>query len=140
MWAAGLSLAKGWVRLGDLTPLLVRRVAIPIRTSILLRRALVEAILHQVVEGARLHNDKGHHGYSAEGSNKDDRVIVTALAVQSMKEAPRLRKYVSEAERKLKEFIKAKSLERHMGTGSENRPSVKQRQRYAIRGSKPERR
>jgi hypothetical protein len=60
------------------------------------------------------------HGYGAEGSNHDDRVIAAALAIEGMRESPRLKKYTSEAERNLKEFLKAKSLERHLGPGRRN--------------------
>jgi hypothetical protein len=80
-------------------------------------------------------DEPNKQGYGAEGSNHDNRVIATALAIEGMKESPRLKKYVSEAERKLKEFLKAKSLEQHMGPGSEELPSVKRRKRYALRGS-----
>ncbi len=79
-------------------------------------------------------DEQSKFGYGGEGSNHDDRVIATALAIEGIKESPRLRKYESEAERKLKEFIKQKSLERHMGSGSNELPSVKHRRKYTIRG------
>jgi hypothetical protein len=45
--------------------------------------------------------------------------VALGLAVQAIREAPRLKKAVTQAEQKLKEFLKAKSLERHLGPGSE---------------------
>jgi hypothetical protein len=46
--------------------------------------------------------------------------VKKGLAIEGMRESPRLKKYTSEAERKLKEFLKAKSLERHPGRGRRN--------------------
>lgn len=46
----------------------------------------------------------GKHGFGAEGSGKDDRVIACGLAVQGIKEIPRQKRPESIAEKKLKEY------------------------------------
>lgn len=46
----------------------------------------------------------GKHGFGAEGSGKDDRVIAMGLAVQGVKEIPRQKKPESIAQTKLREY------------------------------------
>lgn len=78
----------------------------------------------------------GTHGYGAEGTNHDDRVIAFGLAVQGMKESPRMKKQETGeevAKRKLREWIDKKGLEKNF-PGAAPGPMTKHRQRYSIRG------
>lgn len=79
-------------------------------------------------------DDTGKQGYGAEGSNHDDRVIALGLAVQGIRESPNMKMPPSVAEQKLKEFIRAKSLERNFPNGSNDLPSVQRRKKYSMRG------
>lgn len=52
----------------------------------------------------------GKHGYGAEGSGKDDRVMAYALAIQGIREIPVQKKYETLAQKKLKEYAKEHGL------------------------------
>ena len=81
-------------------------------------------------------DDSGKQGYGGEGNNHDDRVIAIGLAVQGMKESPRMRKQETGeeiAKRKLREWIDKKGLEKNF-PGQADSPIVKHRKRYSIRG------
>lgn len=49
-------------------------------------------------------DEPGHHGYGAEGSGHDDRVMALGLAVQGIRDIPQQRKHETLAEKKLKEY------------------------------------
>jgi len=55
--------------------------------------------------------ESNKHGYGAEGSKKDDRVIALGLAYQGIKYVPHMKAPKSEAQKRLEEYVKAKKLE-----------------------------
>ncbi len=87
-------------------------------------------------------DEQGKQGYGAEGSNHDDRVIAVGLAVQGMKESPRMKRQQTGdaiAKKKLQEWIDKKGLEKNFPNGTNEPPSVLYRKKqygkhYAIRG------
>ena len=87
-------------------------------------------------------DEQGKQGYGAEGSNHDDRVIAVGLAVQGMKESPRMKRQETGSEiakKKLQEWIGKKGLEKNFPNGTNEPPSVLYRKKqygkhYAIRG------
>ena len=82
-------------------------------------------------------DEQGKQGYGGEGSNHDDRVIALGLAVQGMKESPRMKRQETGeaiAKRKLAEWIEKKNLDKNFPGGSNDMPSIQRRKKYAIRG------
>lgn len=55
-------------------------------------------------------DEQGKHGYGAEGSGKDDRVIAYGLAIQGIREMPMQKKYESLAQIKMREYATAHGL------------------------------
>jgi hypothetical protein len=81
-------------------------------------------------------DEENKKGMGAEGSNKDDRVMALALAVQGIRHLPSMKAPKSEAQRRLEEFIAKNKLESMGRVEVLNRKQVWERnkRKYSIRG------
>jgi hypothetical protein len=80
--------------------------------------------------------DSSKHGYGAEGTNHDDRVIAIGLALQGLKFTQRTKKPENVAEKRLKEYIAGKSLDTYFGTEKPfGLTNADRRKRYSIRSN-----
>ena len=77
-------------------------------------------------------DEENKKGYGAEGTNHDDRVIAAGLALQGIKQLPKMKKPKTVAQQKLDEFIEKKRLQ----TLFPQNPVIHshQQRRYKIRG------
>ena len=127
--------ALGWRTTAQSKRLLVEELEEATRTQDI--QVMSESSVKELTTFVRT-DDQGKQGYGGEGQNHDDRVIALGLAVQGMKESPRMRRQDNKetiAKRKLDAWIKQKNLERNFPKGSNDPPSVAHRKRYALRGS-----
>lgn len=91
----------GWLNNGTTKPLLVDNLEESTREK------GIEIYSEELIKEMRVFvqtDDPGKKGYGAEGTAKDDRVIACGLAVQGIKEMPRMKKPESIAEKKLREY------------------------------------
>lgn len=75
----------------------------------------------------------GKQGYGGEGSNHDDRVIALGLAYQGIKFMPKLKAPENPAQKKLREFIERKGLEKHFSVEEASSMIARRRANYKIR-------
>lgn len=120
--------AIGWKTTGITKPLLVDALEEATRNADIMIHS--EKALSEMKTFVRT-EEENKRGFGAEGSNKDDRVIALGLALQGIRQLPKMKAPKTLAQKKLDEFIQKQQLSRLFP--SQQVIHSHQQQRYKIR-------
>lgn len=105
----------GFATTGTTKPMLVDKIEEAVREETI--SIYSEDLLKEMKIFAET-DEPGKHGYGAEGSGHDDRVIATALAVIGMRDVPKQKKPKTDAERRLEQYIQKHGIPSYFQEGS----------------------
>jgi|GEM_PF-1093826 len=122
------SYSLGWKTTMVTKPILVDDLEEATRTETIHVRS--EEALKEMKVFVRL-EESGKHGFGAEGSKHDDRVIALGLALQGVKHLPKMATPKSDAQKRLEEYIRDQQTAHYFPNRQEQ---ARGRKRYRIRG------